>query len=63
MELLFCLIVALIFLLIPLWWLDKQRWAQYITKPMKKYSWVLVKGALKLLGKLLRKVTSLFDPY
>jgi hypothetical protein len=57
------MIVALIFLLISFWLLSKQELAKFLTDPMKKHSWALAKASLKLLGKLLRKVTSLFDPY
>jgi len=63
MESFSCLIAAFIFLFISFWLLDKQKWARLITKHMKRYSWVLAKATLKLLAKLLRKVTSLFDPY
>ena len=60
---LYCLMAALVFLLAGLRLLDRHKWARYITRPVKRVSWVLAKAALKLLVKLLRKVTSLFDPY
>lgn len=64
---LLCFISALALLLIPFWWLDRQRWAQFITRPMKSLTkrllWGLVRGSFALLGKLLRMVASLFDPY
>ena len=60
---LYYLILALASLLAAFWLLDRHRWARPITRQVKKLSWFLVKGMLKLLVKLLRKVASLFDPY
>ena len=61
------MIVVFIFLYISYWLLNRHRWVRFITRYTTEYarkaSWFLVKGAFRLLGKILRKVTSLFDPY
>ena len=64
MEYFAFLVLVLFFLLLPFWWLNKQRWGRvYIIQPMKRASWFLIKGSFKLTVKLLSKVPSLFDPY
>ena len=57
------MIVSLIFLGIAIWLLNRNRYARYMMKPMSKLSWALMKKLFGFAGKLLRKVTSLFDPY
>lgn len=55
------MIVSLIFLGISMWLLNRNRYARYMIKSMKKYSWLLTKKMLAYTAKLLRKMTSLFD--
>ena len=57
------MIVSLIFLGIALWLLNRNRYARYMMKPMGRFSWALMKKLLGFVGKLLRKLTSLLDPY
>ena len=64
MESILCTILALFFLMLPLWWLNKHKWGRLlIIQPMKRVTWFLVRVSFKLLMKVLRKVPSLFDPY
>lgn len=57
------LLLALFFAFIAFQVLDRQRQAQFMTRRVKGYSWTLAKLLLGLVMKLLRKVTSIFDPY
>ena len=63
MDALYQMIVSFVFLGIAIWLLNRNRYARYMIKPMKRLSWALMKKLLRLAGKLLRKVTSVFDPY
>ena len=63
MEDIYRMILALIFLLISFYLLDRNKYAHYITRYVKKYSWILAKEVFRYTCKLLRKVTSRFDPY
>ena len=63
MDALSPMIVSLIFLGIAFWLLDRNKYARYMTKPVKRLTLALVRNLLAYVGKLLRKVVSLFDPY
>ena len=63
MDALSPMIVSFTFLGISMWLLNRNRYARYMIKPMRKYSWLLTKKMLAYIAKLLRKMTLLFDTY